>query len=78
MRVVYEMHIFLHKTGNIPAEMEMPNLSRSKCKRAVGRGIEGAPSMDEINYKLIGIVHTPFKEPKGIPVQITIVKSIKG
>ncbi|ADD08798.1 tRNA (N6-threonylcarbamoyladenosine(37)-N6)-methyltransferase TrmO [Candidatus Aciduliprofundum boonei] len=32
----------------------------------------------EIKYKPIGIVHSPFKEPKGVPIQPEVAKGIKG
>jgi len=34
--------------------------------------------MDEIKYKQIGVIHSPFKEPKGTPIQSTGAKDIKG
>ena len=34
--------------------------------------------MDEIKYKLIGVIHSPFKEPKGTPIQPRAAKDIKG
>lgn len=34
--------------------------------------------MKEITYKPIGIVYSPFKEPKGTPIQPTTAKGIKG
>jgi tRNA (adenine37-N6)-methyltransferase len=34
--------------------------------------------MVEIKYKPIGIVHSPFKKPQGIPIQTTAAKGIKG
>jgi tRNA-Thr(GGU) m(6)t(6)A37 methyltransferase TsaA len=34
--------------------------------------------MNEIRYKPIGIIHSPFKEPKGTPIQSAIAKGIKG
>ena len=34
--------------------------------------------MQEIKYKPIGIIHSPFKEPKGTPVQPTGAKGISG
>lgn len=34
--------------------------------------------MDEIKYKPIGIIHSPFKEPKGTPIQPAAAKGIKG
>lgn len=34
--------------------------------------------MDEIIYKPIGIIHSPFKEPKGTPIQSSAGKNIKG
>jgi tRNA-Thr(GGU) m(6)t(6)A37 methyltransferase TsaA len=35
-------------------------------------------SMDEIKYKPIGIIHSPFKEPKGAPIQPAGGKGIDG
>lgn len=34
--------------------------------------------MDEIKYKPIGIIHSKFKEPKGIPIQPAAAKGIDG
>ena len=34
--------------------------------------------MDEIKYKPIGVVHSPFKEPKGVPIQPSSGKGVKG
>ncbi len=34
--------------------------------------------MDEIKYKPIGVIHTPFKEPKGTPIQPAGAKRIRG
>ena len=34
--------------------------------------------MAEIKYKQIGIIHSPFKEPKGTPIQPTGGKNIEG
>ena len=34
--------------------------------------------MNEINYQPIGIIYSPFKEPKGTPIQPTAAKGIKG
>ena len=34
--------------------------------------------MNEIKYKIIGIIHSPFKEPKGTPIQPTGAKGING
>jgi len=35
-------------------------------------------STKEIKYKPIGIIHSPFKEPKGTPIQTTAAKGIEG
>jgi tRNA-Thr(GGU) m(6)t(6)A37 methyltransferase TsaA len=34
--------------------------------------------MDIINYKPIGTIHSPFKEPKGTPIQPSGAKNIDG
>ncbi len=34
--------------------------------------------MKEIIYKPIGIIHSPFKEPKGTPIQAVAATNIKG
>lgn len=34
--------------------------------------------MNEIKYKPIGVIHSPFKEPKGIPIQSTGAQGING
>ena len=34
--------------------------------------------MDEIRYKPIGVIHSPFKEPKGTPIQPAGAKDIEG
>jgi len=34
--------------------------------------------MNEIRYKPIGIIHSPFKEPKGTPIQPTSAQGVKG
>jgi len=34
--------------------------------------------MEKIEFKPIGIIHSPFKEPKGMPIQPAGAKGIKG
>lgn len=34
--------------------------------------------MSNITYRPIGVIHTPFKEPKGTPIQPTGAKDIEG
>jgi tRNA-Thr(GGU) m(6)t(6)A37 methyltransferase TsaA len=34
--------------------------------------------MNEIKYRPIGIIHSPFKEPKGTPIQAAGAKGISG
>ena len=34
--------------------------------------------MDEIKFKAIGIIHTPFPEPVGVPIQSIAGKGIEG
>jgi len=35
-------------------------------------------SMNEIKYKPIGVIHSPFKEPKGTPIQSAGAKGTNG
>ena len=35
-------------------------------------------NMEEIRYKPIGVIHSPFREPKGTPIQSTAAKDIDG
>ena len=35
-------------------------------------------TLKKIIYKPIGIIHSPFKEPKGTPIQSTAAKDIEG
>ena len=34
--------------------------------------------MSTITYKPIGIIHSPFKEPKNVPIQAVASKGTKG
>ena len=34
--------------------------------------------MEEIKYKPIGIIHSPFKKPEGVPIQSIVAKGIEG
>lgn len=34
--------------------------------------------MKEINVKPIGLIHSPFKSPKGVPIQTAAAKGVKG
>lgn len=34
--------------------------------------------MNEIKYKPIGVIHSPFKEPKGTPIQFPGARDIEG
>lgn len=34
--------------------------------------------MDEIKFKSIGIIHSPFKETKGMPIQPSAAKDVEG
>lgn len=34
--------------------------------------------MDEVKYRAIGIVHSPFKEPRGTPIQPAGAKGVNG
>ena len=34
--------------------------------------------MNEIKYTPIGVIHSQFKEPKGIPIQPSVAKGIEG
>ncbi|RLG70733.1 MAG: tRNA (N6-threonylcarbamoyladenosine(37)-N6)-methyltransferase TrmO [Methanobacteriota archaeon] len=35
-------------------------------------------SVDEIKFKPIGVIHSPFKEPRGTPIQPTAGKGVRG
>ena len=35
-------------------------------------------SMNEIRYKPIGIIHSPYKEPRGVPIQPTAAHNVEG
>jgi tRNA-Thr(GGU) m(6)t(6)A37 methyltransferase TsaA len=44
-----------------------------------GGGVQSKPKiMDGIRYKPIGVIHSPFKEPKGTPIQPAGAKGIRG
>ncbi|MCK4256512.1 SAM-dependent methyltransferase, partial [candidate division WOR-3 bacterium] len=34
--------------------------------------------MEELTYKPIGIIHSPFKEPHGVPIQSEVGRDIEG
>ncbi|MBN2489038.1 MAG: tRNA (N6-threonylcarbamoyladenosine(37)-N6)-methyltransferase TrmO [Methanosarcinaceae archaeon] len=34
--------------------------------------------MKEVRYKPIGVIHSPFKEPRGVPIQPTAAKGVRG
>jgi len=34
--------------------------------------------MNEITYKPIGVIHSPFKEPRGTPIQTTAAEGTDG
>ena len=34
--------------------------------------------MNEIKYEPIGVIHSPFKEPKGTPIQPSVAEGISG
>ena len=34
--------------------------------------------MNEITYKPIGIIHSPFKEPRGTPIQHAVAQDVEG
>jgi tRNA-Thr(GGU) m(6)t(6)A37 methyltransferase TsaA len=36
------------------------------------------PTVDTITYQAIGVVHSPFKEPKNVPIQASAAKNIEG
>lgn len=39
---------------------------------------EKVKTMDEIKYRPIGVIHSPFKEARGTPIQPTAAKGIDG
>ncbi|AJC72026.1 hypothetical protein X802_07530 [Thermococcus guaymasensis DSM 11113] len=34
--------------------------------------------MKEVTYRFIGVIHSPFKEPKGVPIQPSAARGVKG
>ena len=40
--------------------------------------VQKGENMNDIKYKPIGIIHTPFKEPKGTPIQPAGAEGISG
>ena len=40
--------------------------------------LKGEKIMDEIKYKPIGIIHSPFKKPEGTPIQPAAAKGVGG
>ena len=40
--------------------------------------MQNGKSMNEIKYKPIGVIHSPFKEPKGTPIQPAGAKGTNG
>ena len=40
--------------------------------------MQNGKSMNEIKYKPIGVIHSPFKEPKGTPIQPAGAKGVNG
>jgi len=32
----------------------------------------------EVTYRIIGVIHSPFKEPKGVPIQPSAAKGVRG
>ncbi len=36
------------------------------------------PMAEEISYKSIGIIHSPFKTPKGVPIQTKGARGVRG
>jgi tRNA-Thr(GGU) m(6)t(6)A37 methyltransferase TsaA len=43
-----------------------------------GSHVQKGKSVNDIRYKPIGIIHSPFKEPKGTPIQPAGAKGING
>lgn len=37
-----------------------------------------AEVMNEIKYKPIGIIHSPYREPRGTPIQPTVAQDVEG
>jgi len=42
------------------------------------KGKTGYSSMDQIIYQSIGIIHTPFKDTSGVPIQPTAAEGVTG
>jgi len=54
------------------------NLFCFVCRQYPGSRVEKDESMNDVKYKPIGIVHSPFKEPKGTPIQPAAAKGTRG
>jgi tRNA-Thr(GGU) m(6)t(6)A37 methyltransferase TsaA len=40
--------------------------------------VQNGETMNDIRYKPIGVIHSPFKEPKGTPIQPAAAEGING
>ena len=49
-----------------------------RIRYCAGLGGNGGENMKEITYKPIGIIRSPFKDIKGMPIQPTAAKGIPG
>jgi tRNA-Thr(GGU) m(6)t(6)A37 methyltransferase TsaA len=54
------------------------NLFRFIWRQYQGSRAEKDETVKDIKYKPIGMVHSPFKEPKGTPIQPAGAKGIRG
>lgn len=43
-----------------------------------GKVFSSVRIMEEIIYTPIGVVHSPFKEPRGVPIQSAVARDIQG
>ena len=34
--------------------------------------------MNAVNYTFIGLIHSPYKKPQGVPIQSTAAKDVEG
>jgi len=54
------------------------DLFRFSWRQCGAPHVQNGETMNNIRYKPIGVIHSPFKEPKGTPIQPAGAKGIEG